>query len=110
MGISIPKSPYRGDKEKKECAEEEQLQAKTGLKGIPEHLMGKLGPNGERSAELLLGKGKGKQAPKGRPRTAPLKGDPPEIIHGPGSGTCFKCLLCSWAAEALFLMESPIIS
>lgn len=89
---------------------EEQLQAKTGLKGIPEHLMGKLGPNGERSAELLLGKGKGKQAPKGRPRTAPLKGDPPEIIHGPGSGTCFKCLLCSWAAEALFLMESPIIS
>ncbi|XP_053763435.1 lysine-specific demethylase 3B isoform X2 [Panthera pardus] len=52
---------------------EEQLQAKTGLKGIPEHLMGKLGPNGERSAELLLGKGKGKQAPKGRPRTAPLK-------------------------------------
>ncbi|XP_042547866.1 lysine-specific demethylase 3B isoform X4 [Dipodomys spectabilis] len=52
---------------------EEQIQAKTGLKGIPEHLMGKLGPNGERSAELLLGKGKGKQAPKGRPRTAPLK-------------------------------------
>ncbi|XP_019517415.1 PREDICTED: lysine-specific demethylase 3B isoform X2 [Hipposideros armiger] len=52
---------------------EEQLQAKTGLKGIPEHLIGKLGPNGERSAELLLGKGKGKQAPKGRPRTAPLK-------------------------------------
>ncbi|XP_020137972.1 lysine-specific demethylase 3B isoform X2 [Microcebus murinus] len=52
---------------------EEQLQAKTGLKGIPEHLMGKLGPNGERGAELLLGKGKGKQAPKGRPRTAPLK-------------------------------------
>ena len=67
--------------------------------------MGKLGPNGERSAELLLGKGKGKQAPKGRPRTAPLKGDPAEIIHGPGSGTCLKCLLCSWAAEALFLME-----
>nr|KAF6447220.1 lysine demethylase 3B [Rousettus aegyptiacus] len=52
---------------------EEQLQAKSGLKGIPEHLMGKLGPNGERSAELLLGKSKGKQAPKGRPRTAPLK-------------------------------------
>ncbi|XP_035870025.1 lysine-specific demethylase 3B isoform X3 [Phyllostomus discolor] len=52
---------------------EEQLQAKTGLKGIPEHLMGKLGPSGERSAELLLGKSKGKQAPKGRPRTAPLK-------------------------------------
>lgn len=61
---------------------EEQLQAKTGLKGIPEHLMGKLGPNGERSAELLLGKGKGKQAPKGRPRTAPLKGDPAGAIHG----------------------------
>ncbi|XP_043839467.1 lysine-specific demethylase 3B [Dromiciops gliroides] len=52
---------------------EEQLQAKAGLKGIPEHLMGKLGPNGERNAELLLGKGRGKQAPKGRPRTAPLK-------------------------------------
>nr|XP_044988303.1 lysine-specific demethylase 3B isoform X3 [Jaculus jaculus] len=52
---------------------EEQLQAKSGLKGIPEHLMGKLGPNGDRSAELLLGKGKGKQTPKGRPRTAPLK-------------------------------------
>ncbi|XP_023559140.1 lysine-specific demethylase 3B [Octodon degus] len=52
---------------------EEQLQAKTGLKGIAEHLMGKLGPNGERTAELLLGKGKGKQTPKGRPRTAPLK-------------------------------------
>ncbi|KAM6217960.1 LOW QUALITY PROTEIN: lysine-specific demethylase 3B-like [Rhynchocyon petersi] len=52
---------------------EEQLRAKTGLKGIPEHLMWKLGPNGERSAEMLLGKGKGKQAPKGRPWTAPLK-------------------------------------
>lgn len=68
---------------------EEQLQAKTGLKGIPEHLMGKLGPNGERSAELLLGKGKGKQAPKGRPRTAPLKGDPAGLIRGLGSGTSF---------------------
>lgn len=89
---------------------EEQLQAKTGLKGIPEHLMGKLGPNGERSAELLLGKGKGKQAPKGRPRTAPLKGDPAGLIRGLGSGTSFKCLLCSWAAEALSLMESSIIS
>lgn len=63
---------------------EEQLQAKSGLKGIPEHLMGKLGPNGERSAELLLGKGKGKQAPKGRPRTAPLKGEP----AGAGAGLC----------------------
>ncbi|KYO24149.1 lysine-specific demethylase 3B isoform C [Alligator mississippiensis] len=52
---------------------EEQLQAKACLKGIPEHLIGKLGPNAERNAELLLGKGKGKQAPKGRPRTAPLK-------------------------------------
>ncbi|XP_077679868.1 lysine-specific demethylase 3B isoform X4 [Eretmochelys imbricata] len=52
---------------------EEQLQAKACLKGIPEHLIGKLGPSGERNAELLLGKGKGKQAPKGRPRTAPLK-------------------------------------
>ncbi|NWW81583.1 KDM3B demethylase, partial [Climacteris rufus] len=52
---------------------EEQLQAKACMKGIPDHLMVKLGPNAERNAELLLGKGKGKQAPKGRPRTAPLK-------------------------------------
>ncbi|XP_009991779.1 PREDICTED: lysine-specific demethylase 3B [Chaetura pelagica] len=52
---------------------EDQLQAKACMKGIPEHLMAKLGPNAERTAELLLGKGKGKQAPKGRPRTAPLK-------------------------------------
>ncbi|KFQ18161.1 Lysine-specific demethylase 3B, partial [Merops nubicus] len=52
---------------------EDQLQAKACMKGIPDHLMAKLGPNGEHSAELLLGKGKGKQAPKGRPRTAPLK-------------------------------------
>ncbi|KAM9184889.1 lysine-specific demethylase 3B isoform 3-T3 [Mergus octosetaceus] len=52
---------------------EEQLQAKACMKGIPDHLMAKLGPNAERNAELLLGKGKGKQAPKGRPRTAPLK-------------------------------------
>lgn len=54
---------------------EEQLHTKACLKGIPEHLIGKLGPNGERNAELLMGKGKGKQAPKGRPRTAPLKGE-----------------------------------
>ncbi|XP_042305789.1 lysine-specific demethylase 3B isoform X2 [Sceloporus undulatus] len=52
---------------------EEQLHTKACLKGIPEHLIGKLGPNGERNAELLMCKGKGKQAPKGRPRTAPLK-------------------------------------
>ncbi|OXB76639.1 UNVERIFIED_CONTAM: hypothetical protein H355_008678 [Colinus virginianus] len=52
---------------------EEQLHAKACMKGIPDHLMAKLGPNAERNAELLLGKGKGKQAPKGRPRTAPLK-------------------------------------
>ncbi|KAF1509576.1 Lysine-specific demethylase 3B, partial [Eudyptula minor novaehollandiae] len=52
---------------------EDQLQAKSCMKGIPDHLMAKLGPNAERNAELLLGKGKGKQAPKGRPRTAPLK-------------------------------------
>ncbi|NXQ63642.1 KDM3B demethylase, partial [Anthoscopus minutus] len=52
---------------------EDQLQAKACMKGIPDHLMVKLGPNAERNAELLLGKGKGKQAPKGRPRTAPLK-------------------------------------
>uniref|UniRef100_F6UNC1 Lysine-specific demethylase n=2 Tax=Ornithorhynchus anatinus TaxID=9258 RepID=F6UNC1_ORNAN len=55
---------------------EEQLQqqAKAGLKGVPDHLMGKLGANGDRrAADLLLGKGKGKTAPKGRPRTAPLK-------------------------------------
>lgn len=61
---------------------EEQLQAKSGLKGPPEHLMGKLGPDGGRNAELLLGKGKGKQAPKGRPRTAPLKGDPAGTVDG----------------------------
>ncbi|NWW58064.1 KDM3B demethylase, partial [Ifrita kowaldi] len=52
---------------------EDHLQAKACMKGIPDHLMAKLGPNAERNAELLLGKGKGKQAPKGRPRTAPLK-------------------------------------
>ncbi|RLV86662.1 hypothetical protein DV515_00015817 [Chloebia gouldiae] len=52
---------------------EDQLQAKACMKGIPDHLMAKLGPSVERNAELLLGKGKGKQAPKGRPRTAPLK-------------------------------------
>ncbi|NWH73367.1 KDM3B demethylase, partial [Piaya cayana] len=52
---------------------EDQLQAKACMKGIPDHLIAKLGPNAERNAELLLGKGKGKQAPKGRPRTAPLK-------------------------------------
>ncbi|NWI60464.1 KDM3B demethylase, partial [Calyptomena viridis] len=52
---------------------EDQLQAKACMKGIPDHLMAKLGPNAERNAELLLCKGKGKQAPKGRPRTAPLK-------------------------------------
>ncbi|NWS23736.1 KDM3B demethylase, partial [Polioptila caerulea] len=52
---------------------EDQLQAKACMKGIPDHLMAKLGPITERNAELLLGKGKGKQAPKGRPRTAPLK-------------------------------------
>ncbi|XP_009987887.1 PREDICTED: lysine-specific demethylase 3B, partial [Tauraco erythrolophus] len=52
---------------------EDQLQAKACMKGIPDHLMAKLGANAERNAELLLGKGKGKQAPKGRPRTAPLK-------------------------------------
>ncbi|XP_070594983.1 lysine-specific demethylase 3B isoform X4 [Erythrolamprus reginae] len=52
---------------------EEQLHTKACLKGIPEHLIGKLGPNDKRNVELLMGKGKGKQAPKGRPRTAPLK-------------------------------------
>ncbi|XP_066472144.1 lysine-specific demethylase 3B isoform X1 [Tiliqua scincoides] len=52
---------------------EEQLHTKACLKGIPEHLIGKLDPNCERNAQLLMGKGKGKQAPKGRPRTAPLK-------------------------------------
>nr|XP_033783010.1 lysine-specific demethylase 3B isoform X2 [Geotrypetes seraphini] len=50
---------------------EEQLQTKTGFRGIPDHLMGKLGPNGERNVDLLFGKGK--QNSKGRPRTAPLK-------------------------------------
>lgn len=91
---------------------EEQLQAKTGLKGIPEHLMGKLGPNGERSAELLLGKGKGKQAPKGRPRTAPLKGDPAGVFSELGSNTSLECLFCSWAANGKFFswMKSSVIS
>nr|XP_008103206.1 PREDICTED: lysine-specific demethylase 3B isoform X1 [Anolis carolinensis] len=52
---------------------EEQLHTKACLRGIPEHLIGKLGPNGERNVALLMCKGKGKQTPKGRPRTAPLK-------------------------------------
>ncbi|KAM8973234.1 lysine-specific demethylase 3B isoform 2-T2 [Pelodytes ibericus] len=52
---------------------EEQLNSKTGYRGIPEHLVGRLGHNGERGVDLLLGKGRGKQAVKGRPRTAPLK-------------------------------------
>ncbi|XP_053318230.1 lysine-specific demethylase 3B [Spea bombifrons] len=52
---------------------EEQLNSKTGYRGIPEHLVGRLGHNGERGVDLLLGKGRGKQATKGRPRTAPLK-------------------------------------
>ncbi|CAH2277481.1 lysine-specific demethylase 3B isoform X1 [Pelobates cultripes] len=52
---------------------EEQLNSKAGFRGIPEHLVGRLGHNGERGVELFLGKGRGKQATKGRPRTAPLK-------------------------------------
>ncbi|XP_068133127.1 lysine-specific demethylase 3B [Hyperolius riggenbachi] len=52
---------------------EEQLNARAGFKGIPEHLVGRLGPNGEHGVDLLLGKGRGKQATRGRPRTAPLK-------------------------------------
>ncbi|KAJ7404397.1 hypothetical protein WISP_145964 [Willisornis vidua] len=54
---------------------EDQLQVKACMKGFPDHLMAKLGASVEHNAELLLCKGKGKQAPKGRPRTAPLKGD-----------------------------------
>ncbi|KAM5172810.1 lysine-specific demethylase 3B isoform 2-T2 [Mantella aurantiaca] len=53
---------------------EEQLNSRAGYKGIPEHLVGRLGPNGEHNVDLLLGKGRGKQVAKGRPRTTPLKG------------------------------------
>ncbi|XP_044136566.1 lysine-specific demethylase 3B [Bufo gargarizans] len=53
---------------------EEQLNSRAGFKGIPEHLVGRLGPNGEHVVDLLLAKGRGKQVPKPRPRTnAPLK-------------------------------------
>ncbi|XP_072002421.1 lysine-specific demethylase 3B isoform X2 [Engystomops pustulosus] len=53
---------------------EEQLNARAGFKGIPEHLVGRLGPNGEHVVDLLLAKGRAKQIPKPRPRTtAPLK-------------------------------------
>ncbi|XP_075065327.1 lysine-specific demethylase 3B isoform X2 [Mixophyes fleayi] len=52
---------------------EEQLNSRAGFKGIPEHLVGRLGPNGEHAVDLFLGKGRGKQATKGRPRTTPLK-------------------------------------
>ncbi|XP_072257186.1 lysine-specific demethylase 3B [Pyxicephalus adspersus] len=52
---------------------EEQLNSRAGYKGIPEHLVGRLGPNGEHGVDLLLGKGRGKQVAKGRPRTTPLK-------------------------------------
>uniref|UniRef100_A0A8C5MUA2 Lysine-specific demethylase n=1 Tax=Leptobrachium leishanense TaxID=445787 RepID=A0A8C5MUA2_9ANUR len=52
---------------------EEQLNTKAGFRGIPEHLVGRFGHNGERGVDLLLGKGRGKQPTKGRPRTAPLK-------------------------------------
>ncbi|XP_004912946.1 lysine-specific demethylase 3B isoform X2 [Xenopus tropicalis] len=52
---------------------EEQLNSKIGYRGIPEHLVGRLGHNGERNVDLLMAKGRGKQPSKGRPRTAPLK-------------------------------------
>ncbi|XP_073413000.1 lysine-specific demethylase 3B isoform X1 [Dendrobates tinctorius] len=53
---------------------EEQLNSRAGFKGIPEHLVGRIGPNGEHIVDLLLAKGRGKQVPKARPRTtAPLK-------------------------------------
>ncbi|XP_018107779.1 lysine-specific demethylase 3B isoform X2 [Xenopus laevis] len=52
---------------------EEQLNSKIGYRGIPEHLVGSLGHNGERNVDLLMAKGRGKQATKGRPRTASLK-------------------------------------
>lgn len=76
---------------------EDQLQAKACMRGIPDHLMAKLGPNAERNAELLLGKGKGKQAPKGRPRTAPLKGDDlnaDDVLEAQGGGI-LGYLLCN---------------
>ncbi|MEE6479972.1 hypothetical protein FKM82_012424 [Ascaphus truei] len=52
---------------------EEQLNSRAGYRGIPEHLVGRLGHNGERGVDLFLAKGRGKQATKGRPRTVPLK-------------------------------------
>lgn len=52
---------------------EEQLHTKLGFRGIPEHLMRRMGPHVERNVALLLGKVKGKQGVKGRPRTTPLK-------------------------------------
>ncbi|XP_018111565.1 lysine-specific demethylase 3B isoform X2 [Xenopus laevis] len=51
---------------------EEQLNSKIGYRGIPEHLAGSLGHNGERN-DLLMAKGRGKQPSKGRPRTTSLK-------------------------------------
>lgn len=71
------------------------------MKGIPDHLMAKLGANAERNAELLLGKGKGKQAPKGRPRTAPLKGDDlnaDNVLEARGGGL-LDYLLCNELRE-----------
>ncbi|XP_053572989.1 lysine-specific demethylase 3B isoform X2 [Bombina bombina] len=52
---------------------EEQMNSRAGYRGIPEHLVGRLGQNGARHVEMFLSKGRGKQATKGRPRTTPLK-------------------------------------
>ncbi|KAM9311635.1 lysine-specific demethylase 3B [Gastrophryne carolinensis] len=52
---------------------EEQLNSRIGYKGIPEHFVGRMGPNGEHVVDMFLGKGRGKQVTKGRPRTTPLK-------------------------------------
>ncbi|XP_056425862.1 lysine-specific demethylase 3B [Hyla sarda] len=53
---------------------EETLGSRAGFKGIPEHFVGRLGPNGEHIVDMLLAKGRGKPIPKPRPRTtAPIK-------------------------------------
>ncbi|XP_043914006.1 lysine-specific demethylase 3B-like [Protopterus annectens] len=52
---------------------EDQLQARIGIRGLPEHLEGRLGPHGERNAEFLMGRGKVKRIVKRRPRATPLR-------------------------------------
>ncbi|KAG8439479.1 hypothetical protein GDO86_005621 [Hymenochirus boettgeri] len=52
---------------------EEQMSSKSSYRGIPEHLIGRIGHNGERNVDLLMAKGREKQVSKGRPRTSSLK-------------------------------------